>query len=429
MSIDPYNWEAVFKSAVRHIESNQKISDENKKRILEYVPYLESCDLSRARVIFHMRHIAKCAEIAGKDFDAWTKKDVESLLAQFNRRGLDEETKHGYKVCLKKFLRWERGYSDKTTENGAPLFPPEVAWIRLTMKSKRIKLMPSMLLTDEELKQLIRTARGPMEKAYVITAGDGGWRPIEHLTLTVGAVHFDQFGARITVGGKVNPRIVRVVAAAPALSEWLAVHPRRKDPNSPLWLDPKNDSKALTYARARYMLKRIAKEAGLGKRVYTYLFRHSCVTGMAKKCSDSELKGIFGWSQGTRMLAKYVHLSGRDVDVAALAARGIRVESAREKSLLVPLICRRCGRDNAVENRFCSTCGMPLQESDLVELDKTRELADDVMSKLIQHPLVEEAIRRALTQTGLWRQLQNMLQPDRTGSEPTSGAERSTHHS
>jgi integrase len=429
MSIDPYNWERVFKSAVRHIKSNQKISDENKKRILEYVPYLESCDLSRARVIFHMRHVAKCAEILGKDFDAWTKKDVESLLAQFNRRGLDEETKHGYKVCLKKFLRWERGYSDKTTENGNPLFPPEVAWIRLTMKNKRIKLMPSMLLTDEELKQLIRTARGPMEKAYVITAGDGGWRPIEHLTLTVGAVHFDQFGARITVGGKVNPRIVRVVAAAPALREWLTVHPRRKDPNSPLWLDPKDDSKLLTYARARYMLKRIAKEAGVNKRVYTYLFRHSCVTGMAKKCSDSELKGIFGWTQGTRMLVKYVHLSGRDVDEAALAARGIRVESAREKSLLVPLICRRCGRENTVENRFCSTCGMPLQESDLVELDKTRELADDVMSKLIQHPLVEQAIRRALTQTGLWRQLQNMLQPDRKGSEPTSAAERSTHRS
>lgn len=125
MSIDPYNWERVFKSAVRHVKSNQKISDGNKKRILEYVPYLESCDLSIARVTFHMRHVAKCAEILGRDFDTWTKKDMESLLAQFNRRGLDEETKHGYKVSLKKFVRWERGYSDKTTENGA-LRPYEV---------------------------------------------------------------------------------------------------------------------------------------------------------------------------------------------------------------------------------------------------------------------------------------------------------------
>jgi integrase len=413
MSIDPYNWERVFKAAVRHIRSNQKISEENKKRILAYVPYLESCDLSRARVIFHMRHVAKCAEILGKDFDEWTKKDVELLLAEFNRRGLDEETKHGYKVSLKKFFRWQRGYSDRTTENGTPLFPAEVAWIRLTMKNKRIKLMPSMLLTDEELKRLIRTARGAMEKAYVTSAGDGGWRPVEHLTLTVGALHFDEFGARIAVGGKVNPRIVRVVAAAPALKEWLAVHPCRSDPTSPLWVDPKDNSKPLTYARARYMLKRIAREAEISKRVYNYLFRHSCVTGMARKCSDAELKEIFGWTQGTRMLTRYVHLSGRDVDEAALAARGIRIITGKEKPALVPSSCRRCGQENAVENRFCSRCGMPLEEGELVELDKARQLADEVMSELIEHPAVQEAIRRVLIETGLQKKLRLLRLPSR----------------
>ncbi len=429
MSLDPYNWGRLFEAAKRHVESNLKIGSKNRKRILEYAQYLESCDLTKARVIFHIRHVAKCAEIIGKDFDAWTRKDVEALLAQLNRKGLDEETKHGYRVSIKKFFRWQRGYSDRTTENGDPLHPPEVAWIKLTMKKKRLKLMPSMLLTDDELKQLIRAARGLMEKAYVATAGDGGWRPIEHLTLTVGAVHFDQFGARIAVGGKVNPRIVRIVAAAPALREWLAVHPRRSNLESPLWLDPKNPEKLLTYARARYTLKRIAKEAGVSKRVYNYLFRHSCVTMMAKKCSDSELKGIFGWTQGTRMLEKYVHLSGGDVDQAALAARGIIVKNTQETGVLMPLTCRRCGRENTIENCFCSTCGIPLKQNDLAELDKARELADDLMSKLIQHPLVQEAIRRALIETNLWRQLQNTLQPNRTEPEPTQEADESTHPS
>jgi len=30
MSIDPYNWNRVFKSAVRHVESNRKIGEKNR---------------------------------------------------------------------------------------------------------------------------------------------------------------------------------------------------------------------------------------------------------------------------------------------------------------------------------------------------------------------------------------------------------------
>jgi hypothetical protein len=161
------------------------------------------------------------------------------------------------------------------------------------------------------------------------------------------------------------------------------------------------------------MLKRIAREAGISKRVYNYLFRHSCVTGMARKCSDAELKEIFGWTQGTRMLTKYVHLSGRDVDEAALAARGIRIGTSKEKPTLVPSACRRCGQENAVENRFCSRCGMPLEEGELVELDKTRQLADEVMSELMDHPAVQEAIRRALMETGLEKKLRLLPLPSR----------------
>lgn len=98
MTVDPYNWSRLFETAKRHVQSNVKILSENRKRILEYAEYLESCDLTKARVIFHIRHVAKCAEIIRKDFDAWTRKDVEGLLAQLNRNGLEEETKHGFPV-------------------------------------------------------------------------------------------------------------------------------------------------------------------------------------------------------------------------------------------------------------------------------------------------------------------------------------------
>jgi hypothetical protein len=56
---------------------------------------------------------------------------------------------------------------------------------------------------------------------------------------------------------------------------------------------------------------------------------------------------------------------------------------------------------------------MPLEEGDLVELDRARQLADEVMSELMDHPAVQEAIRRALMETGLEKKLRLLRLPSR----------------
>lgn len=88
------------------------------------------------------------------------------------------------------------------------------------------------------------------------------------------------------------------------------------------------------------------------------------------------------------MPSKYVHLSGRDVDQALLRLNNIAVsekESRTENSTLKT--CPRCRFSNPPANRFCSRCGIVLDEKMATELMRSnmdRRYADDIMDKLVQ---------------------------------------------
>ncbi|WP_394344768.1 hypothetical protein [Salinigranum halophilum] len=48
-------------------------------------------------------------------------------------------------------------------------------------------------------------------------------------------------------------------------------------------------------------------------------FRHSRATHLANWLTEAQLCEWFGWVQGSNVPARYVHLSGRDIDNAYLA--------------------------------------------------------------------------------------------------------------
>jgi site-specific recombinase XerD len=72
------------------------------------------------------------------------------------------------------------------------------------------------------------------------------------------------------------------------------------------------------------------KKAGLNKRVYTHLLRHTRATELASILTEAQMKELLGWTQSSDMPSVYVHLSGRDVDSAFLKAHGI-IPSSEEK--------------------------------------------------------------------------------------------------
>ena len=50
-----------------------------------------------------------------------------------------------------------------------------------------------------------------------------------------------------------------------------------------------------------------------------YILRHSRATHLSKYLTEAQLCVFFGWTIGTKVVRRYIHLSGKDVDNALLA--------------------------------------------------------------------------------------------------------------
>ena len=178
---------------------------------------------------------------------------------------------------------------------------------------------------------------------------------------------------------------------------WLSIHPFRDDPDAPLWIGmgTKGRYRPLDYHAVRALFKRLARKAGLNKRVNTHLFRHTRATELANVLTEAQMKELFGWSQSSDMPSVYVHLSGRDVDKALLKAYGIK-EEAESKPALTPIECPRCKRKVGSESQFCPNCGMALNMKAALMLEEERSRADQIMNMLMKDGEVREFLMRKL---------------------------------
>jgi integrase/recombinase XerD len=148
-------------------------------------------------------------------------------------------------------------------------------------------------------------------------------------------------------------------------------------------------------------LKKIAKRAGIQKKIYPHLFRHSRATALANKLTESQMKEHFGWVQGSDMAATYVHLSGRDVDNAFLKIHGlVPVENSQEDKLKLKT-CQRCKEHNSPSSKFCTKCGLPLDEQMIATVEKQRQKSDGIMNKLMEDEEVKAFMLRKIMEKGL----------------------------
>ena len=390
--IQVYPCDQIFNRAVRRLNSSTDISESDKADIIKLVEHLRRRGISKLRAAKYIYHLLVLARIAGKPLRDLTKEDIERLVGWINGSKYAEETKHGYKVALKKFYQWLRGCNEDEHE-----YPPEVRWVKTTIKKRR--LLPEALLTTEEVKKLVEAAENPRDKAFILTHYESGCRIGETLSLRIVNVSFDKYGAVLIVNGKTGPRRVRVIAAAPALASWLNIHPLRNNPYAPLWvgIGTVGRYEALNYNGARALLRRLTKKAGLNKRVYTHLLRHTRATELANILTEAQMKEMLGWVQSSDMPSVYVHLSGRDVDNALLRAHGIMLDREEKASVaLTSVECPRCKRRVGAEDKFCPSCGMVLDVKAAFRLEQERAKADQIMDMLLKDPEVRSLLARKI---------------------------------
>jgi integrase/recombinase XerD len=385
---DIHGYDKRIESILRRIDKSA-IYEDDKIKLLEFYRWSLAQGLSKARISKYLDTLERILQTLDKPLLEANKSDIEDFVRKIESKDYSEWTKHDYKVILKIFYKWLRGSED---------YPEEVRWIRARVKNNH--MLPEEVLTEEDIKRLVNAATNLRDKAFILTLYESGCRIGEFLPLKLKNIQFDTYGALLIVNGKTGMRRVRIVASAPKLALWIDNHPMRDRPEMPLWIShgPKNRFKQLSYSAMKSMLKKVAKRAGIQKRVYPHLFRHSRATYLANHLTESQLKQFLGWVQASKMASIYVHLSGRDVDNALLKLQGIEVGNHKDDSELKLIGCKKCGKQNSPTSKFCNTCGAPLSPKVAIQVDDTRKKVDRLMTALIKRPEVLDSLLNAVEQ-------------------------------
>ncbi|MBN3037748.1 MAG: tyrosine-type recombinase/integrase [Candidatus Diapherotrites archaeon] len=380
MRTDPYNTNTKLANCLERVRQSPDLCEANKKLILEFHAEAIARGLSEKRCLKYLSTLSRLGSQLGKPFNEAAKGDVIQLLSWLEATGFKEWTKHDYKVILKSFYKW--------LNNGE--YPVMVSWVKTSMKNGSHKL-PEELLTEEDIRALVTACTNPRDKAFVLTLYESGCRISELLTLQVKNVKFDEHGGILRVTGKTGDRRVRVISAAPAIALWLDNHPTSKG-----HLFCSLDGSSVNYSTINVLLRKLAKKAGITKRVNPHSFRHARATSLANKLTEAQMKEYFGWAQSSEMASIYVHLSGRDVDDALLGIYGVKPPEDSKKERFVLRACPRCKEANSPASKYCSRCGSALDLATALEADDKRKEADEFMEYVMKDDHVKQLLMERL---------------------------------
>jgi len=382
------------------LEEDGKILPENKKLILAFAKTHLAKGRGKSRVVKCVYTLRTLAQWFKKPFVEATKNDLIELVGEIENAEYAHNTKYDFKVILKMFYKWLKG-NDET-------FPDEIRWLRPRIKSETHKL-PEELLTEDEVFALANAADNPRDKAIILVLYETGCRIGELLSLKMKNVIFDQYGAILRVTGKTGDRRVRIISAAPTLAAWVNVYANAKDPEAaprpPISTGYKYCKQPIAYGSFHVLIKTLANKAGIRKRVYPHLFRHSRATFLASKLTEAQMKEYFGWAQASDMAAVYVHLSGRDVDKALLALQGLAKPEDKQEDRLRACACPRCQEKNSPIAKFCFRCGSPMQVQIMAQIEDERKTGDEVLNKLMENSEFKDFMFKKMVEMGLDKKL------------------------
>lgn len=343
-----------------HYLEQDKSSKANKDLIRRFYADNLVAGLSKPRLV-KLMEVARCtSRMLGKDFSAATIDDLKGVVAQIEGKDWSVWTKVSYRTVLKKFYKWYRGNNEE--------YPPEVKWIKTTLKKKDIPVLSQEdLITAQELSRALDMCEHPRNKAFLAVLAESGCRIGEVGSLRMRNVSFDKHGAILAVTGKTGSRRIRIIKNSPYLATWLNVHPRKGDPDAPVWVNigATNFHDAMKYCALAKMIRDAFKKANIKKRCNPHLFRHSCATMMANHLTEFQMNQYFGWTHGSDMAGTYVHLSGKDLDGAILSMNGL--EKKEEAKIVTPKVCPRCDTINALDSIYCMRCAGILDEKTAIQ--------------------------------------------------------------
>jgi len=403
---DIYNFNRSFDSLLSRLDKDGDISKRNKELILEFKDHCLARGLSKARVIMYLKYLRYLARLLDKDFKSEDRnreaqrKDIEKVMACIEKKRHAESTKTTFKKLLKAFYKWLYGLEKYDR-------PPEIVrWMEC--KNPPNKLKKEDLLTQKEIRAMIRATNNVMHKALISVLYEGSLRPEELLSMRIRDVHINKDHIKLMVRGKMRriqgDRPVFLIRSYGLLKDWVYNHPFNENRTYPLWINTTRIKykgrdlygRVMSIDNLSKTIKKIAIVAGVKKytlinkkgkkevktRVFPYLFRHSRGTYYHKEYGETIAKKLLGHGPDSRMSRVYNHMNEEDTLDAMRKKSGLKTPEEEEKEFDVCPKCRHpLGFDETV---ICPMCNTPLDIEGLLKVREEEEEKDSRFKRLLK---------------------------------------------
>jgi integrase/recombinase XerD len=412
--LDIHNYEEKYAGAQRQV-TNSTLSERNKQLIFGY---RDACLIrnvcGKVRLIRVLGVLTLFGRLQPKDFDQYTKADVEHLIGQLVARQppYTPETLGTYKAMLRNFLTWVLVPDKFPTRTE---IPAQVAWIKVHVPAKdKRRLERNELLTPEDIQRLLDVCHNTRDKALIAVLWETGCRIAELGNLQLEHVTKTDHGYLLDLYGKTGHRTVLIISSAPYLTQWINNHPFKNRPDSPLWAHYQfaTTPRQLQYDSIRYLLCRYFVRASIRKPFHPHIFRHSRATYVLANgiMNEPQAKTYFGWTPNSDMLATYSHLTSGDANAAVLRENNLAVKEETTDELR-PTSCEICNEINQPGNDYCNKCGAVLNLKKAYEHQTAHRLREDVLlhlfKVLVEKGLLDDAAKQ-LHDAGLGETLKRL---------------------
>jgi len=360
------------------------LSDVRRQKVQEFVEDMRIAKFSPYTIKANIQAVLTLGP-DGKAYEALTREELIEWMRQVDSNGYSPETIQSYRKRVKHFLRWVHGARTMMDPTPEPL-----KCIRIPNIQREL---PKGVLSASEIQRILAACPSLRNRALVHVGYEGGCRAGELLGMKIKDVEFDRHGAVIVVRGKTGARRIRLIESVHDLQLWFNEHPRGKDPDA--WLWPNDKGRHITVERFDAILKAAAMKAGIKKRVYSHLLRHSRATHLARIMTEYQLRIYFGWTKTSDVPARYVHLSGKDTDEALLKHYGIFLDNEQR-------MCPRCGALNQPDALYCMRCSAIISVAEAQRVEEQRTEQEELVSKVVEK-LISQApdiLERVLRESG-----------------------------
>lgn len=387
---------------IKEIQQSRGISKDNKQTMLSIHKMLRDNEHSASS---HSSYLLLgkllCKFLGRKNIKDATRGDIGDFLEKVRKRNFKEQQKSRnkiaevsrssmcyYKLILKSIYRMVFGM--KRGE-----YPECVSY--LNSNAAKNQLRKKDLLSVKEIEAMCRVTAKTRNIAIIKTLWETGARASEFLAIDLKDITIRKEEAEISIrtlkrkDGSIVFRNVLIIDSLPDLLQWLNEHPYRNNPESPLWVDTytRKIMKRLSPESLSVIVKGAAEKAGITKRVWIHLFRHSRLTWLYQNgVSPLNLQNFAGWTN-TGQIETYVHLCETDTHNNIREAHGIKKKESQVRLLKRHEICPSCDSENPINTRFCLKCNMQILTEEEQKMIESQEAVKAIAELDKLKPLLE----------------------------------------